>query len=1169
MELTEEDYGNSLKFLQQSVESHPDDPSHHFDLGKLLWERGVESREKAAEHFLKAAKLNPQNGEAFKYLGHYYINVDSQRAVKCYQRAVSLDPEDSDAGEALCNLLDKERKESLEVAVCKEASSKSPRAFWACSRLGCLLVHQKKWSEAVQSLQHAIRGYPSSADLWEALGLSYQRLGMYTAAIKSYGRAMELEKSRTFAMVESGNIFLMLGWYRKAIDQFRDALRICSHCVSGQYGLAFGLLALSKECIKQGAFSWASSLLEEASKVAEASTHLASNMSCLWKLHADIKLTYAKSFPWTGENQKSEEAFSSSLLSWKEIRYSAAISANRSNQRALHLAPWQANIYMDVAVAVNLISSVQESQEDELNSWNLAEKMMLGSLLLETGNYEFWMALGCVSGHKALRQHSFIRGLKLDVSLASAWAYLGKLYKEEGENQLGRQAFDRARSIDPSLALPWAGMSAEMITSESSADEAYDSCLRAVQIMPLAEFQIGLAKLARLSSHLLSPEVFGAIRQAVQCAPSYPESHNLCGLVYEARHDYESAVTFYRIARYAWKISALPLPESHLADISVNLARVLCKVGNVLDAVRELEYLKERGLLNVEGLQVYAVSLWNLGKNDLALSAVRDLAMCIPTIKMSSAVAAICLICTLLYSISGAGSAINWILRMPREMLESAKTSFVVSAVDAVDGTNLLQAVVSSSRGSLSSLEETIEMHLLIALSKLIRNGSGSYLNIQSAIDHLRKALHMYPCCSSLRNMLGYILLCREQWGNNHVIRRCCSVGYLDSIKQDFRSACDVIGAEAVACDATACCNMEYSLSTCKYQRAQDPSVMGIMQRWFRLEPWNPHARYFLILGLFQKSLREKYPQHLINVLKRMISTALINPLCLENLFDRYRRFQLLLCSSEICLRAGDVSGCVSYAKEASNLSLPDACIFSAHLQLCRAHAAEDNHTSLSEEYMQCLKLKSQHPVGWISLKLIESRYRPQNVLTASDSGFRDGIIESNGSWNTWLAVYNFFCGLISQQAQDFQRAEEFLAEACSLAASESCFFLCHGVNCMDLAKRQCDPQYITMGIRSLKKALEVSSIRLPFVYYLLAQAEASLGSKAKWERSLCYEWSSWSSGTRPAELYFQMHLLGQHGSEPTSGQDAYGDPQDWILRAIHLNPSCSRYWRILSKYTK
>ena len=59
--------------------------------------------------------------------------------------------------------------------------------------------------------------------------------------------------------------------------------------------------------------------------------------------------------------------------------------------------------------------------------------MCLGGLLLEGENNEFWVTLGCLSDHNALRQHAFIRGLQLDVSLAVAWAYLGKvmLYRSE------------------------------------------------------------------------------------------------------------------------------------------------------------------------------------------------------------------------------------------------------------------------------------------------------------------------------------------------------------------------------------------------------------------------------------------------------------------------------------------------------------------------------------------------------------------------------------------------------------------------------------------------------------------------------------------------------------------------------------------------------------------
>lgn len=102
-----------------------------------------------------------------------------------------------------------------------------------------------------------------------------------------------------------------------------------------------------------------------------------------------------------------------------------------------------------------------------------------------------------------------------------------QLYRKQGEKQFARQAFDCARSIDPSLALPWAGMSADFhsrlnslssfdlffvssdlifvtmhlvykesdllsndlfIFRESAADEAYESCLRAVQILPVSFF---------------------------------------------------------------------------------------------------------------------------------------------------------------------------------------------------------------------------------------------------------------------------------------------------------------------------------------------------------------------------------------------------------------------------------------------------------------------------------------------------------------------------------------------------------------------------------------------------------------------------------------------------------------------------------------------------------
>ena len=52
--------------------------------------------------------------------------------------------------------------------------------------------------------------------------------------------------------------------------------------------------------------------------------------------------------------------------------------------------------------------------------------------------------------------------------------------------------------------------------------------------------------------------------------------------------------------------------------------------------------------------------------------------------------------------------------------MQSTKVSFIISAIDAVHQSYQLQALVSSTRYSLSSQEEIMEMHLLIALSKLV-----------------------------------------------------------------------------------------------------------------------------------------------------------------------------------------------------------------------------------------------------------------------------------------------------------------------------------------------------------------------------------------------------------------------------------------------------------------
>ncbi|GAB4862129.1 hypothetical protein Ancab_037404 [Ancistrocladus abbreviatus] len=90
---------------------------------------------------------------------------------------------------------------------------------------------------------------------------------------------------------------------------------------------------------------------------------------------------------------------------------------------------------------------------------------------------------------------------------------------------------------------------------------------------------------------------------------------------------------------------------------------------------------------------------------------------------------------------------------MPKALFQSIEVSFIISADHALDQNNHLESVVSSSLSCLSSYEEIMEMHLLIGMSKLVKQGSDDLIDMQSGVGHLKKAFHMYPNSTSIKHI--------------------------------------------------------------------------------------------------------------------------------------------------------------------------------------------------------------------------------------------------------------------------------------------------------------------------------------------------------------------------------------------------------------------------------
>lgn len=224
-------------------------------------------------------------------------------------------------------------------------------------------------------------------------------------------------------------------------------------------------------------------------------------------------------------------------------------------------------------------------------------------------------------------------------------------------------------------------------------------------------------------------------------------------------------------------------------------------------------------------------------------------------------------------------------------------------------------------------------------------------------------------------------------------------------------------------------------------------TVAFIVGRWLHQEPWNYKARYLLILNIYQKAREEKFPQYLCITLKRLLVAALSQEIYLkESEQCRYQKFLLLLCASEISLQCGDHIGCFNRTKTALALAPSNSDLFFAHLQLCRAYAAQDDLLNAKNEYMICLQLKTADLIGWISLKYLESRYKLQENSSAVDINFQSCLALKMNSKSIWGATFNLVCAQCSVHDQDVFHAEETLMGVCAEENADSCLLLFHGI---------------------------------------------------------------------------------------------------------------------------
>ncbi|GAQ84866.1 superkiller protein 3 [Klebsormidium nitens] len=1208
--------------FERAVELKPEDASFHFSLGQIYWRLGgplKEDRQYAHAHFLEAARLQPGLAGAFTFLGRYYreVQADDLRARRCFQKAVQLDPDDQHAGTALADMMAASGQRRAEVAMCREACQRSPRAYWAWRRVGFLEARTGRWQEALVNLQHALRGDAKDGPAWEALALAYQRLGKFTAALKAYGQAEKLATAEgrvpVFTLLQAASIQLSLANFRKASDKYVAVLRRAPTHAAALAGLASALLGQARHFQQQGAAQAAADLLVDASRAAQRGVTLHGNSRPLWKLLGDIGLELGLVAP-PQEGHVSEDGtpsagmaheFLGRLEAARRVRLSALQKSARAYRHTIHLNPGDASGWADLGTCLNHRADfAHPASEGKLRplhwGWGtaklgaasavgapladqglllrtLAERLVLGGLALDPTAGGVWATLGAVAQERALQQHALIRALHINPKLSAAWINLGQLYLAEGDFALARATFDQARSCDPVLAVPWASMACMEAAEARDAkqrEEARSTARHAVQMGPTATGQLGYATLAAGLGQLGSPEVYIALRQATLQLPAVAAVHNLLGLACEARGLLPQAVASLENARAVGAAQGAGKEEEE--GVAFNLARVLARAGRHAEAVQEYEKLQNAGAMLQESSapawRQYGVSLWRTGRTDAATAAVlQALQLAPPPLPDESPpkahTAALCALAWIQYQAAGPAQALQTLRESVPECWQDTQVGMTALALATLARDNTMIAFAISKCPALFEHGSAPRSNQLLSLAHRLQK------NPSRALLHLRTALHSSPDSLRLRAALSEALrLDRRPEQARQVVQgatRPAAGGWGNSDSVEELGACVQEAAEGL-----------FALGWAAERSEQNEQLFRDLQRWVKLDPAAPGGRAVLALAAALRAQGGEGPQSgRWEAVHRLCGTAL---------------------EAERRTTESNREGADGETRVALLRTLDAEALWRSRVRAEREKGRQQARLLLEgargqeEEGRARLHLARNRRTAGVELAgAVESGGSVQEHLAHAASQGASGrygdalqtleaaehvAVLSGPEQRCWATAVRVARADVLLKSGDAESAAAVATDAVEEEPDNPLLLLLQGALLSLAAEGGSGAEAAAAARRALSRAVHLfkgGGRGSPWAHYLLGQAELAAGGgkkgRDKWEAATLTACRQWPHEAPPAELLFQLAELAA-ASERVGGagvcQYAGAGPllaaEQWRRRAVHAHPGFSAYWASL-----
>ena len=473
-------FDEAAEYLQAIPSAYPNlDPKTEarltFSTGLCSWHTGDHSKSSTLSHFLNSAKLNPEESKHFEWIGKFYwrIEKDSERALKCFTKALNLD-----TGNLLAAILFSEvtltvnQPENISIVTQLlkpftkiSSQSRNRRLFYYH---GIALFHLNNFLDSAVAFQSALKGSqalshddttdPSISDenCLQWLGEAYLRSNRLGSAAKTFTRLASVSAnaadSSAFMTAQIGlaAVHLKSNNPIDAVDSLEEINQ--DSCLKVQLDKAKSFSALARFYLRQGRFISAMGALQNSLDNSPLNTaegmRIAADILCLAHKYSDIgsfekfKNVLVDGVEINSGLQEIYDELASDSLVGKSCKLALAALTEAFKDPKTHSL---SAFWLQLAVC---LSAAGEFSDFVISAaLNAVKENDATSILKAQGHQIQGLIYAQNPQTHQQAQHHFITALKYHESFA-LWLDLGRFYLKAGDWQLASESFKKALAVD-------------------------------------------------------------------------------------------------------------------------------------------------------------------------------------------------------------------------------------------------------------------------------------------------------------------------------------------------------------------------------------------------------------------------------------------------------------------------------------------------------------------------------------------------------------------------------------------------------------------------------------------------------------------------------------------------------------------------------------------------